>query len=324
MGQPATDVRYRYATRLNSFRSGRSASLLDLIEAIRQVDGLTAIEVNYPQHLQTTGEGEFAAAVEKAGLAVTAISLRYDDPAYAQGVFTSPDPAVRRMGIRLTCDAVDAAIRLGVPHVNVWMAHDGFDYPFAVDYDRVWRDEIDGFREVAAYRPDIRISVEYKPLEPRRVATIASMADALLAIRDVDLPNFGVQIDFCHALMAREQPAAEAARALAAGRLFGVHLNDGYGPADDGLIVGSVHPWHTLELLWYLRRYDYRGTIYFDTFPDRLDPVAECAANLRAVNRFEHMLDRLDNDALHALQQQHDTIGINRVIESALWGEDHD
>ena len=74
-----------------------------------------------------------------------------------------------------------------------------------------------------------------------------------------------------------------AALALRDGRLFGVHLNDGYGQADDGLLVGSVHPWQTLELLATLRRHDYRGTIYFDTFPVREDPAAESAANVARV-----------------------------------------
>jgi xylose isomerase len=201
------------------------------------------------------------------------------------------------------------------------MAQDGYDYPFAVDYQRLWADEVDGFRQVAAYNPDVKISVEYKPLEPRRTALIASMSDALLAISEVGLPNFGVQVDFCHSLMAREQPAAAAARALSTEKLFGVHLNDGYGPADDGLIVGSVHPWHTLELLWYLRRYQYRGTIYFDTFPDRVDPAAECLANLRAIARLERTLDRMDEQALLTLQSRHDAIAATELVQSAAWGD---
>jgi hypothetical protein len=31
-------------------------------------------------------------------------------------------------------------------------------------------------------------------------------------------------------------------------RILGVHLNDGYGKRDDGLIAGSVHPVQTVEL----------------------------------------------------------------------------
>ncbi|GIW04227.1 MAG: hypothetical protein KatS3mg059_0847 [Thermomicrobiales bacterium] len=171
---------------------------------------------------------------------------------------------------------------------------------------------------VADYNPAIRVSVEYKPVEPRRVSLVASMADALLAVRDVGRPNFGVQIDFCHSLMARERPAAAAARALAEGRLYGVHLNDGYGPADDGLPAASVHLWETLELLWYLRVFDYRGTIYFDTFPERVDPRSEAAHNIMLVQQLDRLLDRLSPDELRSLQRERDSLGVTRLIRSLV------
>jgi xylose isomerase len=217
---------------------------------------------------------------------------------------------------------VEVAARLAVPHVDLWMAYDGFDYPFQVDYDRLWADEIDGFRRVAAHDPAIRISVEYKPLDPRRTALIRGMGEALLAVRDVGLPNFGVQIDFCHSLMAREQPALAASLALREGRLFGVHLNDGYGQGDDGLLVGSVHPWQTLELLATLRRHDYRGTIYFDTFPVREDPAAESAANIARVRSLEAVLDRLDASQLAVLQARHDALGLQALLHEVTFGWD--
>jgi xylose isomerase len=197
------------------------------------------------------------------------------------------------------------------------MAYDGFDYPFQVDYEQLWADEVEGFRQVAAHDPSIRVSVEYKPVDPRRTALIRGMGEALLAVRDVGLPNFGVQIDFCHSLMAREQPALAAALALREGRLFGVHLNDGYGTADDGLLVGSVHLWQTLELLAILRQYDYQGTIYFDTFPVREDPAGESAANVSRVRALEAILDRLDVNRLAELQARHDALEVQELLQVA-------
>jgi xylose isomerase len=258
---------------------------------------------------------EIAHALSDHGLTLTALSLRFEGPDFALGAFTHPSAAVRDQAVRLAHEAVDLAAHLGAPHVNLWMAHDGFDVPFEVDYAELWRREVEGFQRVADRNPAIRVSVEYKPLEPRRVSLIASMADALLAVRDVARPNFGVQIDFCHSLMARERPAAAAARALAEGRLFGVHLNDGYGPADDGLPVASVHLWETLELLWYLHVYGYHGTIYFDTFPERVDPRAEAALNVATVRNLHTLLDRLAPGELRALQQEHDALGVTRLIQ---------
>jgi xylose isomerase len=320
---PHVSDRYRFATRLNSFRDHglhRGATVVDLLRTVARVPGLTAVELNYPQHLYGTTEAALIEVLAETGLTLTALSLRFEGPDFADGAFTSPHLETRERAICLAQDAVELAARLAVPHVNLWMAYDGFDYPFQVDYDRLWADEVDGFRSVAAHDPAIRVSVEYKPLDPRRTALIRGMGEALLAVRDVDLPNFGVQIDFCHSLMAREQPAMAASLALRDGRLFGVHLNDGSGHADDGLLVGSVHPWQTLELLGALRRHDYRGTIYFDTFPVREDPAAESAANVARVRTLEAMLDRLEASQLTELQTRHDALAVQALLHEVAFG----
>ncbi|HEY8448354.1 MAG TPA: sugar phosphate isomerase/epimerase family protein [Thermomicrobiales bacterium] len=310
-----TNFRQYFATRINSFRSPSRTALPDLLRAISAIPGLNAVELNYPQHLRGIEEPSLVALLEENGLTLTALSLRFEAADFALGAFSHPSADVREKAIAVAIEAVELATRLGVPHVNLWMAHDGFDLPFEVDYETLWEREIEGFRRVADHNPSIRISVEYKLLEPRRASLIGSMSDALLAVRDVDRPNFGVQIDFCHSLMARELPAAAAAKALAAGRLFGVHLNDGYGPADDGLPVASVHLWETLELLWYLRRYDYRGTIYFDTFPERVDPAAETAHNIATVMRLERLLDRMNDEEIRAIQARHDALAATRLLQ---------
>jgi len=315
--------RYQLATRLNSFRNHgtmRGASIPDILQSVARVPGIAAVEMNFPQHLHGLAEADLVAVLAETGLVLTALSLRFEGQDFLDGAFTSPRAATRERAIRVAQEAVELAGRLGVPHVNLWMAYDGFDYPFQVDYERLWNDEIEGLRRVAAHDPAIRVSVEYKPVEPGRTALIRSMGEALLAVREVGLPNFGVQIDFCHSLMAREQPAFAAALALREGRLFGVHLNDGYGQVDDGLLVGSVHPWQTLELLAMLRRYDYRGTIYFDTFPIREDPAGESAANVARVQRLNALLDRLDMDKLATLQTQHDALGIRALLDEIGWG----
>jgi xylose isomerase len=322
---PITPVRYRLATRLNSFRdrgAPRGGFAPDLLRAVARVPGLTAVELNYPQHLRGTSEDALREALTETGLVLTALSLRFEGPDFADGAFTSPRTETREQAVRLAQAAVELAGRLGTPHVDLWMADDGFDYPFQVDYGRLWEDEINGFRRVAAHDPAIRVSVEYKPIDPRRTAMIRGMAEALLAVHDVGLPNFGVQIDFCHSLMAGEQPAMAASLALRQGRLFGVHLNDGYGQADDGLLVGSVHLWQTLELLATLRQYDYDGTIYFDTFPVREVPAAESAANVARVRWLEAILDRLDMDRLADLRSRHDAIGVQALLDEVTFGRD--
>ena len=104
-------------------------------------------------------------------------------------------------------------------------------------------------------------------------------------------------------------------------RLLGVHLNDGYGGRDDGLMAASVHPVQTLELLREIKRAGYRGAIYFDTFPDAtgLDPVAECEANIAVVEAMLATVDELDRDNRlgDALSRQ-DPVAGQVVVRNAM------
>ena len=313
--------RYRFATRLNSFRTpGRGVP--DALRAMAGVGGLSAVELNYPQHFNGLPEEHLASFLQESGLRLTALNLRFEGEEFAHGAFTNPGAATRQRAIRLAQDAVELAVRLDAGHVILWMADDGYDYPFQVDYARLWSDEIDGFRLVAAHDPAVRVSVEYRPSDPRRFSLVRTMGDALLAARDVALPNFGVTLDVCHGLMIGESPAAAATLALRGNLLFGVHLNDGHGRADDGLAVGSVHPWHTLELLAELRRHRYDGTIYFDTFPTHLDPAAECEQNIAFVLRCDEALDRLEvpgiSDELAAARERHDALAVQRLLRAVF------
>ena len=304
---------WRIATRINSFRRD-GASVAEAICRVGQVPGVSALELNFPQHFRRAEGGERERAIAGTGLPITALNLRFEGPLFERGAFTSPVLETRRTAIELAAEAVDVAAGNGADHVVLWMADDGWDYPFQVRYDELWQREIDGFREVASRNPAIHVSVEYKPSDPRRFSLVRTMSDALLATSEVGLPNFGVTFDVCHAYMAGEHPPAAVAMALRQGRLFGVHMNDGYGTADDGLLIGSVHGRDTLELLHVLREGNYSGTIYFDTFPIREDPAAELASNIKELGRLISMLDTFRHEDLKMAQDAQDSLSAFRAI----------
>lgn len=310
---------YRLATRLNSFRlrgAERTSSHLALQE-ISRVEGISAVELNFPQHFEGD-DGDLIEAAHDLGLAVTALNLRFDAPQFAAGAFTHPQGEIRTQAVRLCISAAELAAERGIDHVILWMGPDGFDYPLQCDFRQLWQYELDGFRSVCDATPTVRVSLEYKPAEPRRHSVVRNMGEALLMVNEVDRRNFGVTLDYCHLLMSRESPAAAAALALQRGKLFGVHLNDGYGALDDGLMVGSVTFWQTIELLWTLKQGGFRGTVYFDTFPDRMDPAAECAANVAMMQRLDDLLENLPTLALNDAQLRQDALASNQIMRDAI------
>lgn len=320
----------RFATRLNSFASRAEAewpdqkgkpSVLQMAVRAARVDGLTDLDLNYPDHV---GEDPrvLADRLGDLGLQINGFAMRYyTNPAFKLGAFTHPDRAVRQEAIDLTKRGIDATRAAGSNLMTIWLGQDGFDYAFQADYDRMWDHEVSGIREVCEHDPDCLISIEYKPNEPRAYSLMPDCATTLLAIKEAGAPNLGVTLDFAHVLYADEQPAFAAALIARHSRLLGVHLNDGYAKRDDGLMVGSVHSVQTIELLRQIRRDGYAGAIYFDTFPDMtgLDPVRECEVNIATVRRMLEVVDRLERDnRLGAAIDRQDAVSSNAIVQEAM------
>jgi xylose isomerase len=205
--------------------------------------------------------------------------------------------------------------------MTLWMGQDGFDYSFQMDYEHAWANTIDAMIEVADHNPAIDIALEYKPNEPRAFALMPDAATTLLAIKEIARDNTGVTLDFAHVLYADEMPAFAAALIARHSRILGVHLNDGYGKWDNGLMVGAVHPIQTIELLVELERSGYKGAIYFDTFPDHsgLDPVGEAQTNIEVLKRLRATAVKLiDNGELHSAIVRQDAPTAMRIVQSTM------
>lgn len=317
-----------YATRLNAFRIGlpSGAAIAEMVERAGAVDGLDEVDLNFPDHLESLPPRDVPAMLERAGLRLHGMAMRYySDPDFRMGAFTHPEPEVRRKAIDLTKRGIDALAEAGGRTMTLWLGQDGFDYPFQGDHAALWAMEIEGIAEVAAHDPAVDISIEYKPNEPRAFSLIGDIGTTLLAIRDAGAPNLGVTLDFAHVLYANEQPAFAAALVARHSRLLGVHLNDGYAKRDDGLMVGAVNTMVTLEFLVALDRIGYDGVIYFDTFPDAtgLDPVAECAQNIRTVEAMRRAVARLKgNAAFAAAMARQDAVAAQRIVQEMLFPPD--
>lgn len=313
----------RYAARLNAFKI-KGGSVADMIAGAGKVGGVDAADLNYPDHFERHSPEELGRMLADQGMALNGLAMRYyTEAGFKLGAFTNPDPAVRRAAIDLTKRGIDACAEMGGRLMTLWMGQDGYDYPFQMDYARAWADTVAAVAEVADHNQGVDIAIEYKPDEPRSFALMPDMATTLLALRDIGRDNTGVTLDFAHVLYAGEMPAYAAMLAARHSRILGVHLNDGYGKRDDGLMAGSVHPVQTVELFVALQRAGYDGVIYFDTFPDQggMDPVAEARANIRLTERLRAIAAGLTGDrALAEAVARQDAAASMRIVTQALYG----
>jgi L-rhamnose isomerase len=296
-----------------------------MIAGAGKVGGLDAADLNYPDHFTAHDPANLARLLADQGMALNGLAMRYyTDPGFAIGAFTNPDPKTRRDAIDLTKSGLDALAEMGGTLMTLWMGQDGFDYSFQVDYARMWDDTVAAIAEVADHNPALDIAIEYKPNEPRAYALMPDIGTTLLAVKEAGRRNTGVTLDFAHVLYADEMPAHAAHLVARHSRLLGVHLNDGYGKRDDGLMVGSVHPVQTVELFVELDRIGYDGVIYFDTFPDHggLSPVEEARTNLLMADRLRAVAETLrGNSALAAAIARQDAAISQRIVANALYGK---
>ena len=319
----------RFAARLNAFKIGSEAywpgknsiKIADIL-ARAATAGVNAADLNYPDHFVDESPADLLRALKDNDIMLNGMAMRYyTEPSYKLGAFTHPNSTVRRAAIEETKRGLDVLAEMGGNLMTLWMGQDGFDYSFQMDYERAWGDTIDAMIEVADHNPAIDIALEYKPNEPRSFALMPDAATTLLAIKEIGRDNTGVTLDFAHVLYADEMPAFAAALVARHSRILGVHLNDGYGKWDNGLMVGAVHPIQTIELLVELERSSYEGAIYFDTFPDHsgLDPVDEAQTNIEVLQRLRAIAGKLiHNGELQLAIARQDAPMAMRIVQATM------
>lgn len=305
----------KFAGRMNSFIFKGNYNLLETIEKYRSMPDVTHLEFNYPEHFQEYDIEELKKAI--GDMKVNGVATRFKVP-FVNGEFTNTDEKVRREAIDLCKGAVDACRAIGGKVVTIWQAYDGYDYPFQVAYETAWKQMIEAFREIADYGSDLKISIEYKPFEPRNYAMLDSIGTVMLALKEIGRENMGVTLDFCHMLMKHDNPAYAMMLAAREGRLFGLHMNDGYSSMDSGLIFGSVNLSQCIEFVYYLKKYNYDGVVFFDSFPVREDAEKEITANINTFKKISDLIDRVGMDQFEAVISKNDGVVSQQFLMDIL------
>jgi xylose isomerase len=304
-----------FGNRADRFLSsyGEDRTLAQLFDSASRTPGLAGVEMVGTWHITTRNVEEVRGQLQDHNLKlVSIIPDHFASPIYSRGAFTAKDPQVRARATTDTKALLDIAADLGCDLVNVWNGQDGYDYSFQADYEQEHGWLVDGLRECAAYRPDVRLSLEYKPKEPRTHSYLGTAAGALQVAQEIGLPNVGVTIDVGHALVAYEN-VAESVVILnrAGGKLFHMHLNDNYRLWDDDMMVGSVH---TVD------RVGYAGYLSMDQYPYREDTEAAIAESIRWLEAMSCMLERVGAERITNVIRRGDATEASRMVREMMMG----
>ncbi|CAJ1180376.1 D-apiose isomerase [Companilactobacillus paralimentarius] len=302
----------KLATRINSFLPVNENSMDEVFKQF-EILGLGYVDLNYPEHTKGFEPAEMKRLLDNHNLKLNGVALRFKDD-YLNGDLGNSDAEIATKAINLCKSAADYCREVGGHVVTIWMAHDGFDYSFQINYLKVWNQLKTAFQEIADYAPDLKISIEYKPFQPRAYAFVDSMGVTGMMLNDIGRKNIGVTLDYCHMLMKHENPAFAADIFGASKKLFGIHINDGYGLNDDGLMIGTASPFKTLEFLYYVKKHEYDGMFYFDTFPVIENATDECKANIEMITKLDSLIDSVGMKKIGKIIDKNDAIAAHKLM----------
>lgn len=304
----------KFSGRINSLKN-KDENIFVSIEKLKKIQGITHLDLNYPEHLYNVSVSEIKTRMEN--LKLNGISTRFKEN-FINGEFTNPNKKIRQEAIDLCKKAIDICEELKGNYLTIWCAFDGFDYSFQIDYERSWNLTISALQEICDYSKTVKISFEYKPYEPRAFSLLNSVGHILTAIYDTKRDNIGITLDFCHMIMKKENPAYSLALVAMRNKLYGLHMNDGYRSIDNGLIFGSINFLQALEFVYYLVKYKYEGVVFFDSFPIREEPSKEIKANISMFNKMIDIIDYLGSEYIERILNNQDSLEIINMLNKIL------
>ena len=142
------------------------------------------------------------------------------------------------------------------------------------------------------------------------------MGTVLLLLKDLD--KVGVLLDVGHAMQGAENVANAAALLSSYGKLDYLHLNDNYGDWDDDMLVGSVHIIAYLELIYWLKRINYKGWLTLDIFPYRENGVAAATQCKEWIEAMFRSVDRIGMNGFAQVIRNADACEATALIRKAL------
>ncbi len=193
-------------------------------------DAVPNIESKSPAQISKEAK-KMRKMIEGEGLVVELFAPRlWEDAKGVDGGFTCNDPKGRKWAIERSKMSIDVGRDLGCKLMVLWLAREGTYIRESKNAIEANKRLLDAVNTLLEYDANVQIAIEPKPNEPMDHAYIPTIGHALaLASQSADPSRVGGLIETAHAILAGLDPSDEMAFALAAGKLWSVHLNDQNG-----------------------------------------------------------------------------------------------
>ncbi len=292
-------------------------------DAVPELDNLSPAQIRQKA-------GEVRKQLEAYGLLAEFVAPRlWENPITVDGAYTSNDPKARLYALDRSKRAADIANELGCDLMVLWLAREGSYMRESKNVVEATQNLLEAVNAILEYSPKLRIAVEPKPNEPMDLAYIPTMGHALaLGFRANEPKRVGVLMESAHSILAGLDPADEIGFAMAAHKLWSVHLNDQNGlKFDQDRSFGAVDLRRAFNQVRVLdeNRYWEVGMVGLDVKAIRTQPAELATKHLRnSLQMFLKLVElsrSLDRKVVSALIKQRDYEELDWLILSHLMGK---
>jgi sugar phosphate isomerase/epimerase len=296
---------------------GGGENMEEMLDMAKSVDGLDGVELVGNWHVDDDNIFKVGQMFKDRGLEIPLLTPDlWTQAKWGRGSIAAPDAKTRKEAIVEIKKVMDWAVELDCPYLNVWPGQDGYDYCFQADHQKVWHWMHNALQECSEHTDKTRILVEYKPKEPRKHCFVDHVGKLVLLLQDLD--KVGGLLDWGHAFQGGENVAESATFLASHGKLDYLHLNDNYRSWDDDMMVGALHLVEYLELVYWLKKVDYKGWLTLDIFPFREDGVAAVNESKAWLEGFFKAVDRVGMDAIAEVIAEADATKSSKLVRKAL------
>lgn len=263
--------------RFNVNGFGEYIPVIDRLKAIGEIEGVDGIELHVPTEIDENNKSEIKKVLNDYGLQMVQLcGHTWTEKQYKFGALADSDPTIRQNAIDRVKWALDMGAEFNVPISVLWPATDGNDFPLQANYRSLYQRYVDCVRSIMEYLHQnnyrTKICIEPKPFEPRSHILMGNTAQALCIVNEVNDPNFGINLDVGHSLIARENLEDQISLILRYDKLYHTHWNDNDMQCDADLPPGTVDFIRLVSVMYVLDDYGYDGWYGLDLFPYRDDP----------------------------------------------------
>lgn len=321
----------RGGTRFAKFPiAGEPTNIHEKLEDCAVVHQLSTMTPRVSPHFPWDKVSDYGALRQEAaslGLGFDAVNSNtfQDQPnqphSYNTGSLASTLEATRQQAIEHNIECIEIGQQIGSRDLTIWVG-DGTNFPGQQDLGRSLDRYLDAAAQVYSALPDDwRMLLEHKMFEPAFYSTVISdWGSSILAAQELG-PKAKCLVDLGHHApnVNIEQIVARLHRF---GRLGGFHFNDSkYG--DDDLDSGSINP-HQLFLVFnelveaeLNPRDGFNPAYMIDQSHNVTDPIESMMSSAEAIASCYAKAVLVDRDALHAAQQNNDTMMAFQALRRA-------